>query len=103
VIFFLDRSRAVATAEEASAASVTLVEDLRVGARQDLHSGRHLLTRRLDDHVEMCPHEAARVQSPVETLSNVEQEPRERVPVGIVAVQELVSRRAVGHVEEPVR
>ena len=103
MILFLDCSGAVSAAEEASAASVTLVEDLRIGARQDLHSGGHLLTRRLDHHVEMRAHETPRVQAPVEALCDVEQEPRERVPVGIVAVQQLVSRGSVGHMEEPVR
>jgi hypothetical protein len=61
VILVFDRLRAVAAAEKAASPPVTIVEDPRVGAGEDLHTRGHVFASCLNEEVEVCAHQAAGV------------------------------------------
>jgi rod shape-determining protein MreB len=81
--FALDELVEESALEQVSLEAVPVIERLRIPAVQQLHSGRNVAVRGLDEEVVMVRHQAVRVQPPLEPPHDVVDEEHEQDAVAI--------------------
>jgi hypothetical protein len=82
--------------------AVAGVEGLGVAAVQELHPGRELGPRALDDEVVVVVHQAEGVHAPAEALDRFREQAEEEAAVVVVEVDRALGDPAAGHVVDPV-
>jgi hypothetical protein len=83
--------------------AVPRVESLGVAAVQELHSGRELGPRALDDEVEVVVHQTEGVHTPAEALDRLCEQAEKEAAIIVVQVDRAPGDPARRHVVDPVR
>jgi hypothetical protein len=103
MLLVLDQPGGEAVAEHVAPAPVLRVVALRIPAVQELHPRGELEAGALDDEVIVRPHQAQRVDVPVEAFHRPQEEGEEVEPVIVVAEQPDLGDGQAGGVVDPVR
>lgn len=99
----LDHAGREAVGDEVPETAVSLVEALRVDAVEAFHAFGEVSAARFDDEVEVCCHQAERVDLPVEAGDAAVEKREEEAAVFVVAEERDAAGATSDDVEETVR